>query len=66
MEELWPELEAVPMGEGLAGSGADRAHRRRKLDIFLDRVHEESTPVVRKPIDAVRKAQEYINLELVG
>ena len=38
MEELWPELEAVPMGEGLAGSGADRAHRRRKLDIFLDRV----------------------------
>ena len=42
MEELWPELEAVPMGDGLAGSGADRAHRRRKLDIFLDRVQVRS------------------------
>ena len=42
MEELWPELEAVPMGEGLAGSGADRARRRRKLDIFLDRVQVRS------------------------
>ena len=42
MEELGPELEAVPMGEGLAGSGADRAHRRRKLDIFLDRVQVRS------------------------
>ena len=39
MAELWPELEALPMGEGLAARGSvDRAMRRRRMEVLLDRV----------------------------
>ena len=49
MAELWPELETVPMGDGLADSNAASAGsaeggsartsvRRRRLEILLDRV----------------------------
>ena len=38
MAELWPEIEAVPMGDGLAADAADQVARRRRLEVLLDRV----------------------------
>lgn len=38
MAELWPELAAVPMGDGLATNAAELARRRRTLEVMLDRV----------------------------
>lgn len=38
MAELWPELEAVPMGEGLTTGVEDFAMRQRRLEVLLDRV----------------------------
>ena len=38
MDELWPELEAVAMGDGLTKGPTDSAVRRRRLEVLLDRV----------------------------
>ena len=38
MAELWPELDAVPMGDGLTDDTRDRAARQRCLEVLLDRV----------------------------
>ena len=38
MDELWPELHAVPMADGLAETLGDAPRRRRRLEVLLDRV----------------------------
>ena len=38
MAELWPELEAVPMGDGLTQGEGDMARRQRRLEVLLDRI----------------------------
>ena len=38
MADLYPEINAVPMGEGLSQGKDDRKARRRRLEVLLDRV----------------------------
>ena len=38
MADLYPEINAVPMGEGLSKGKDDRKARRRRLEVLLDRV----------------------------
>ena len=38
MADLYPEINAVPMGEGLSKDKDDRKARRRRLEVLLDRV----------------------------
>ena len=55
MAELWPELEAVPMGEGLAETPADSARRRRRLEILLDRVSLQTSDTSTHLLDPLVK-----------
>ena len=65
MAELWPELEAVPMGEGPAEGDADRAARQRRLEVLLDRVSLLTTDTSSHLLDpAFAGAFTFADLEL--